>query len=190
MIAVQRIACVSCGAAISVPGDINRLNCAHCGTALSVQRGEGYIAAKLVDQVGRSIAASGAATVDELRRSQLHQELLSLRQQVADLESEERRLRLMGKNKAAQGQRVAVERQWNTIVARLMEVERGLGLRPTYERAVRPAGRKPGQQLSDLVAVIGAICTVLSVGAQQWAVLGVGVLMIAAGLVGRRMLKF
>lgn len=56
---VQRVACVSCGAALSVPPDIDQLTCAYCGTALVIRRGDGYIASKLAEEVRADIRQVG-----------------------------------------------------------------------------------------------------------------------------------
>lgn len=47
---VQKVACASCGASISVPSDIDLLTCAYCGSHLIIRKGEGYIASKLAEQ--------------------------------------------------------------------------------------------------------------------------------------------
>jgi len=57
---VQKVACASCGAAISVPQDIDLLTCAYCGSHLMVRRGEGYIASKLAEQVTTAVREVGA----------------------------------------------------------------------------------------------------------------------------------
>lgn len=91
--AVVSLICAHCGAPIQQPpDDIDQITCMHCGTMLSVQRGEGYAATKIVEQVEQAIEESSAKTLAELRRLQLQQELTSNQLQFSTLESEIRLL--------------------------------------------------------------------------------------------------
>lgn len=134
----QKIACVSCGATIAIPIDIDHLNCAHCGTALTVRRGEGYIAARLADQVTRTVEESGAATVKELRRVQLSQELASLRQRITAVETESREVTRSANKRIAGAQYARLLEQWNALVAHILEIEAELDLPPSYTKNPPP----------------------------------------------------
>lgn len=100
---VATVNCSSCGAPIRIPPELEYFNCAFCGASLVVQRGEGYIALKLVEQVSKSIQDVGEQTQStiregtqvtqvELKRLQLSQEISSLQIQLSSIQSEIRSL--------------------------------------------------------------------------------------------------
>ncbi len=100
---VKLLNCVSCGAPISIPEDVDFLNCASCGSFLGVQRGEGYIALKMVKEVADAIKKSGAetqsairdgtyATRTELQKLQLTQEISMVEMQLSTIQGETRGL--------------------------------------------------------------------------------------------------
>lgn len=103
LMSVQRVACASCGAPIQLPPDIDRLNCAYCGAGLVVQRGEGFVALKMAEQVSQAIQDVGAQTQSairsgtettqvELKRLQLSQQVAALQMQLTTVETEIRTL--------------------------------------------------------------------------------------------------
>ncbi len=100
---VQRMACPSCGASITIPGDLAQLTCTFCGSSLRVQRGEGYAALRLAEKLEQAIQESSSQTQDtiraqteatqlELRRLQLSQELATMQMQLANVQTEMRSL--------------------------------------------------------------------------------------------------
>ena len=64
---IATVNCSSCGAPIKIPADLDHFNCAYCGAALVVQRGEGYVALKLAEQVGKTIQEVGQKTLSTIR---------------------------------------------------------------------------------------------------------------------------
>ena len=99
----HRISCASCGAPIGVPADVDHLTCVYCGASMVVQRGEGYVALKLAEEVGRAIEKTGLQTQAsirqgtevtqvELRRLQLSQELSAVQLQLSNVQAEMRLL--------------------------------------------------------------------------------------------------
>jgi hypothetical protein len=165
VVPVPSALCVSCGAVMGGPAAIDPGHCADCGDATNTY---GVIA---------------AATADEVRRSRLHLEFLALCQQIADLESEAGCLQSMGRDRPADSDQAAVERQWVVVSARLATVERGLGLRFTYERVTPAVARSPGQRVSDVIAVAGALGVVIGLIATQVALAGLGLLMVIGGII-------
>jgi hypothetical protein len=137
MAQVQAITCASCGASITIPGDLDRLNCAHCGTALTVVRGEGYIASRLADAVTRSIETTGAATQTELHRIQLRQEAVSVETQMAGLETEGRALRRTATSVVDRQQLAYLEDKYDDLVERLWAIQDALGVAHTH-RLINP----------------------------------------------------
>jgi ribosomal protein S27AE len=132
-VAVQSIQCASCGAGINVPPDLDRLSCGHCGTPLAIVRGEGYVAAKLAERVSATIAASGAATVDELRQLQRRQEATALEAQIAALAAEARELRRGPSSGLTHGQIQRVEGEHDHTVRRLWGAQDALGIARTHQ---------------------------------------------------------
>ncbi len=100
---IKSLNCASCGAPIKVPEDVDYLNCSSCGSYLAVQRGEGYIALKIVKEVTDAIKRTGAetqsairdgtyATKTELQKLQLTQEISMVEMQLNSLQGEVRGL--------------------------------------------------------------------------------------------------
>jgi DNA-directed RNA polymerase subunit RPC12/RpoP len=63
---VRKVACASCGATISVPDDVTRFTCSYCGSALVLEQGEGYVTAKLAEQVTAAVRQVGAELGNKL----------------------------------------------------------------------------------------------------------------------------
>jgi hypothetical protein len=100
---IVKLNCTSCGAPISVPEDLDILFCNSCGSKLAVDRGEGYVALKLVEKLAQAVQESGEkahsaikentfVTKTELKKVQLSQsisteemKLNSLRQEIRTL---------------------------------------------------------------------------------------------------------
>ena len=72
---LKRTACASCGAPVQVAPDVEQVRCAYCGAQLVVERGEGYLAVRAAEEVGRA-----------------RQELAALRQQERELDERVRTL--------------------------------------------------------------------------------------------------
>jgi hypothetical protein len=100
---IKQLNCSACGAPIHVPDDVEFLNCSSCGSYLSVQRGEGYIALKMVKAVADTIKQTGAetqsairdgayATKTELQKLELTQEISTVEMQLSSLQGEIRGL--------------------------------------------------------------------------------------------------
>ena len=127
---IVSVSCTSCGAPISIPSDIDRLNCIYCGATLIVQRGEGYVALKLAEQVSKSITESGVQTQStirentyvtqtELKRLQLGQEISSLQIQLSTLQSEIRTLQRQTTNEQISWQLKDLDNQQAHLINRI-----------------------------------------------------------------------
>ena len=125
--------CSSCGAPISIPNDIDYLNCSSCGTYLSVQRGEGYVALKMVEQVTEKIEQVGQSTETairdgttvtqaELQRLQVTQEIAMMEMQLSNLRSEIRGVQRVGSSKEATQQLYELHFQEYEILERLRQL--------------------------------------------------------------------
>jgi hypothetical protein len=64
-----KLNCASCGAPISIPEDLDTLVCNSCGSTLKVDRGEGYIALKMVEKITQSIQETGEKTNTSIREN-------------------------------------------------------------------------------------------------------------------------
>jgi hypothetical protein len=124
------LSCTSCGAPIKVPPDLEQFNCAHCGTLLAVQRGEGYVALKLAEQIGRVINESSKRTQEEitrgtettqaeLRRLQLNQEYATAEMQLSNIRAEMRALTRQKKNRTIKKQLKDLQAQENNLLKEL-----------------------------------------------------------------------
>ncbi len=102
-----KLNCSACGAAISIPDDVDRLTCSACGTFLMLERGEGYYALKAVEQIANVIQESGKSTQDAIRdsaaitrkefqRLQISQNLNTINSQLHDNQAEQRNLSRSG----------------------------------------------------------------------------------------------
>jgi hypothetical protein len=107
---IHHLNCTACGAPISVPDDVEQLNCSSCGSFLMIERGEGYIALKMVEEVSRvieetskdtqtAIQKGADATKAELRRLQIAQEISNLETQIESLRTEIRSLERQNQNR-------------------------------------------------------------------------------------------
>jgi ribosomal protein S27AE len=96
---IQKLNCPSCGAPISIPEDLDQLNCASCGSTLAVNRGEGYVALKIVEKVAQVLQQSGKETQSairegtevtrkELQRMQITQDLSMTEMRLSSINSE------------------------------------------------------------------------------------------------------
>ena len=122
--------CSSCGAPIAIPDDIDYLNCSSCGTYLSVQRGEGYVALKMVEKVTETIQQVGESTETairdgtnvtqaELQRLQLTQEISMVEMQLSNLRSEIRGVQRISSSKESTRQLYNLHLQEYQILERL-----------------------------------------------------------------------
>ena len=112
-IKVQKMACASCGAPLSIPNDVEYLYCAYCGASLVVERGEGYAIMKVAEEVSKTIYETGIGTQEairegtgatraELKRLQLSQELSNSQMQLSNIHAEIRSIE-RGKKTGRQG---------------------------------------------------------------------------------------
>lgn len=105
----KQLNCVSCGASLQIPEDIEFLNCTTCGSFLQVLRGDGYWSLKIVEKM--SLPTNSALSNDQiasteneqtvredLRRIQLNQEYLMLEGKLTALRAEIRSLSQMKQN--------------------------------------------------------------------------------------------
>jgi hypothetical protein len=107
---VVKLNCTACGAPISIPENIDQLNCSACGSFLQVDRGEGYIALRILEKITKAIETSGKETTDaikesshitktELQKLQIQQEIIANQTLLANIESEIRYLKRTGVDK-------------------------------------------------------------------------------------------
>lgn len=100
---LAKLNCPSCGGSINLPKDINRLSCTYCGTNLVVQRGEGFEALKIAEQVSATMREVGVGTEtairegtqvtqSEIKRLQVSQDLSIAQMQLSNIQSEIRGL--------------------------------------------------------------------------------------------------
>ncbi|MCX6054381.1 MAG: hypothetical protein NTZ74_05600 [Chloroflexi bacterium] len=101
---IMKLNCTACGAPISVPDDlVDIFFCNSCGSKLAVDRGEGYVALKVLEKITQTILDSGEkthyainentfVTRTELKKVQISQsigteemKLNSLRQEIRQL---------------------------------------------------------------------------------------------------------
>ena len=95
---VDKVACPSCGASVSVPEGTAQVRCAYCGSALSVRGHQGVVQPAAAGPSGRDTA--GAASPDghplgalsestglELLRYQARQDLLSAQSQLSTVQA-------------------------------------------------------------------------------------------------------
>ena len=140
----QRLACASCGAPIQVPENLKYLNCTYCGASLSVERGEGYSALRIAEEVTRTIEDVGKRTEttiregtqvtrEELQRLQLSQEYSAAQNQLLNIRAEIRALERQEKNRKVKEQVKELREQERIHYLRVQEL---------YE-ALHPI--KPGQ---------------------------------------------
>jgi len=66
---VVKLNCSACGAPISIPENLDRLCCSSCGSTLAVDRGEGYITLKVIENLVKSIQESGEKTHTAIQES-------------------------------------------------------------------------------------------------------------------------
>jgi hypothetical protein len=97
--AVSKLNCSACGAPISVNEGVDTIKCGSCGSSLHIERGEGFIALKLVEKISKTIEETGndlrenaQVTLTELKRMQLSNDLNASQMQLTTLQSEIRML--------------------------------------------------------------------------------------------------
>jgi hypothetical protein len=104
---IIKLNCVACGAPISVPDDVDVITCTSCLSTLSIKRGDGYVALKLAELIGRSIEDSGKQTKDaiiessrstqnQIQRMQLQYELSTAEMKLSNIQGELRSLQRSG----------------------------------------------------------------------------------------------
>lgn len=139
---INKIACTSCGAPISVPSDNDYITCTYCNASLHIQRGDGYVALKLAESVGEKIQEVGGQTQStiregtqitrvELRRLQLSQEISSLQIQLSNLQSEIRTLQRQKSTHKARRQLKELQHQEKDLISRINELQVKLSLPTT-----------------------------------------------------------
>lgn len=151
---VQNIACASCGAPISVPESVDFLNCAFCGASLQVDRGEGYVALKLGEQVSQAITDSGErtrssiqdgtqVTQSELKRLQVTQEISGLQIQLSTLQSEIRSLERQKQNRKTKKQVKELYKQESGLIQRIKILQTSLQPAGRLQIPIQPVKSKP-----------------------------------------------
>jgi hypothetical protein len=130
---IQKISCASCGAPISIPSNIDSFNCGFCGTGLVVNRGDGYVALQIAEdmkktiqevgeQTNSSIRESSEATQLELKKIQLQQELSSIQLQASVIQDEIRNLEQGKKNRKKKKQLKELYNQKNKLAAQAQSI--------------------------------------------------------------------
>src|SRR5512137_1103532 len=96
---IEKLNCTACGAPMSIPGDLDFVTCSSCGSSLRIERGDGYVALKIVEKLTKSIEESGFATQEvirentqvtraEFQRLQLAQELSAAETRLSNIQAE------------------------------------------------------------------------------------------------------
>lgn len=86
---VVKLNCSACGAPISIPENLDRLCCSSCGSTLAVDRGEGYITLKVIENLVKSIQESGEKTHTAIQESAYVTKVELRKMQVSQLISAE-----------------------------------------------------------------------------------------------------
>jgi hypothetical protein len=120
---IKQLNCSACGAPISVPDDVDHINCAACGSFLSIQRGEGYIALKMVEKVTETIKDEAFATQTELKRLQITQEISMVELRLSQVRSEIRKLEREKSGKKARRQLGDLYMQEYQILDRMRQLQ-------------------------------------------------------------------
>ena len=131
---IQKISCVSCGAPVQIPSDVDQLSCTYCGTTLVVQRGEGHVALKTAEEVSQAIQDLGIQTQStireetqvtqaELRRLQLSQRLSAAQIQLSNLQAEIRALERHKRTRQVKSQLKDLRKQETTLSHQIRELE-------------------------------------------------------------------
>jgi predicted RNA-binding Zn-ribbon protein involved in translation (DUF1610 family) len=120
---VQRLVCVSCGAPIDISADTQRLKCAYCGVTLAVERSEGHVALRTVEQVRRIVEDAGAQTQAELRRLDLGNQLQTAQLQLSSIQAEIRSLQREPASSTVTRQLRDLRGQEAILLARLRELQ-------------------------------------------------------------------
>lgn len=145
------LSCKSCGASIQVPPGLDIFNCAYCGVALMIQRGEGYVNLKIVEEVSKSIQEMGSqtqntiregtyATQAELRRLQIKQEISSLQLQLSSVQSEIRNLERQKSSKKVKSQLKDLHLQEHSLLGQVQDLQ--VSLYPVSQEGKRAASSK------------------------------------------------
>ena len=178
---VQRVSCASCGAPIQISDDIDRLNCTYCGAGLVVQRGEGYVALKLAEQMSRTIQDSGARTQTmvregtqvtraELKRLQLSQELSATHIQLSSIQTEIRGLMRQKRNRQIDRQLKELRKQESTLLSQIRELQEIPTLSGSGVQSVKPQ--------------VSATHTTLDSGIKRGCLIGCGVYLLVMFVCG------
>lgn len=180
---VQKMACPSCGASITIPDDLAQLTCTFCGSSLRVQRGEGYAALKLAEMLEQAIHDSSSQTQDtiraqteatqgELRRLQLNQELATVQLQLASVQAEIRSLEREQTTSTTRRQRRELHEQERALRARSAALSAALSSKGDFQAtaaglpSLRPrAGAKPWYRS------LGCLIVLLLLFPPAWALL-------------------
>ena len=89
---IRPLVCVSCGAPISIGPNTQQVKCAYCGTVQIVDRSEGQVALKAVEQVKRMVEQESAQTQAELQRLDIGNQLQTAQLELANVQAEIRTL--------------------------------------------------------------------------------------------------
>lgn len=108
---IKKLNCLSCGASLQIPEDLDFLNCSSCGEFFQVLRGEGYWALKTVkgkitqsenepEKKHPGISEGEQTAQQEIRRVQLNEEYSTLNLKIDAIRSEIRALSQIKRNDA------------------------------------------------------------------------------------------
>ena len=151
---VQNVACASCGGPINIPADVDFLNCTYCGASLQVDRGEGYVALKLGEQVSQTIEDVGErtrssihegtqVTQSELIRLQISQEISGLQIQLSTLQSETRALERQKQNRKTKRQLKDLYKQERGLIQRIKILQTSLQPAGSAQAPAQAVASKP-----------------------------------------------
>ena len=146
---VQKVSCVSCGAPIQVPDDVDRFNCTYCGAGLVVQKGEGHVTLKLAEQISRTVRDSVArtqatlregtqVTQAELKRLQLSQELSAAEIQLSSIQTEIRSLMRQKRNRQIDQQLKELRKQESARLSQIRDLQEILKRSQSGVQSVKP----------------------------------------------------
>lgn len=167
---LQSVTCASCGAPIKISDNVDYLNCIYCGTYQTIERGEGYVTLKVVEQVSQSIRDVGEQiqselthgtqiTQDGLRRLQLNQELASAQTQLVSIQSEIREINRQKKQNSTSRKQVNELRiQEKTLTAQINQLQKTLNPQQIKSED-RITGKKSSNSTSKnaIIIILGSI---------------------------------
>lgn len=123
---IEALSCPKCGGGITVPPDLEFFNCAYCSVGIRVQRGEGFVALKLAQEISKAIQESSAVTQAEIQRLQLNQQLSTAQLQLSNMRAEIRELERSKQNAQTRYQLKFLYQEESRIRQRISEFQSAL----------------------------------------------------------------